>query len=127
MPLENYVNFNIEDSREKQQQTQAVSSLAEAVRNSVENYLHSLDEEEMPDNLYDLVLAEMEVPLFEKVLEYTNGFETRTSKILGIARGTLRTKLQKYAIDRRDFKWPRVKKRLKNRREAMKRETESSQ
>lgn len=84
-------------------------SLYESVRTSVQNYLHSQGESKKLSNLYELVLAEMEIPLFEKVLEYTNGFETRTAKILGIARGTLRTKLKHYDIDRRDYKWPKYK------------------
>jgi Fis family transcriptional regulator, factor for inversion stimulation protein len=84
-------------------------SLYESVRSSVHNYLKSLEHESQAGNLYELILAEMEIPLFEKVLEYTNGFETRTAKILGIARGTLRTKLKEYNIDRRDYKWPKYR------------------
>lgn len=89
--------------------TEKSFSLYESVRTAVQNHLKGLPQESTPNNLYELVLAEMEIPLFEKVLEYTNGFETRTAKILGIARGTLRTKLKQYNIDRRDYKWPKYK------------------
>ena len=84
-------------------------SLYESVRSTVHNYLKSLDHESQAGNLHELIRAEMEIPLIEKVLEYTNGFETRTAKILGIARGTLRTKLKEYNIDRRDYKWPKYR------------------
>ena len=52
-----------------------------------------------PANLYRLILSEMERPLFESVLEYTNGNQSKASEILGITRSTLKKKLDYYGIE----------------------------
>lgn len=51
-----------------------------------------------PGDLYQLVIGEVEKPLFEAVLEYTNGNQSEAAEILGINRGTLRKKLRSYNI-----------------------------
>jgi len=51
-----------------------------------------------PGDLYQLVLSEVERPLFEAVLEYTNGNQSEAAEILGINRGTLRKKLRSYNL-----------------------------
>jgi len=45
-----------------------------------------------------MVLAEIEGPLLEVVLEYTRGNQTRASEILGLNRGTLRKKLKDHGL-----------------------------
>ncbi len=47
-----------------------------------------------PAHLYDMVLREVEEPLFKAVLDYTEGNQVRAAYILGINRGTLRKKLR---------------------------------
>jgi Fis family transcriptional regulator len=47
-----------------------------------------------PARLYDLVMREVELPLFRAVLEYADGNQSRAAVILGINRGTLRKKLR---------------------------------
>jgi Fis family transcriptional regulator, factor for inversion stimulation protein len=47
-----------------------------------------------PARLYDLVLREVEEPLFRAVLDYSSGNQTRAAGILGITRTTLRKKLR---------------------------------
>jgi Fis family transcriptional regulator len=47
-----------------------------------------------PARLYDMVLHEVEEPLFRAVLEYAAGNQSRAAEILGINRGTLRKKLR---------------------------------
>jgi len=47
-----------------------------------------------PARLYDMVMREVEEPLFRAVLEYTDGNQTRAALILGITRATLRRKLR---------------------------------
>ena len=79
----------------------------EAVKSFAHTYLKNMDKGKYPGNLHQLILKEMEVALFEKILEYTNGYETRTAKILNISRNTFRTKCKEYGINRRDFKWPK--------------------
>lgn len=51
-----------------------------------------------PGRLYDLVLREVEEPLFRAVLDYAEGNQSRAADILGINRGTLRKKLRNYGI-----------------------------
>ncbi len=47
-----------------------------------------------PARLYDMVLREVEEPLFRAVLDYAAGNQSRAAVILGINRGTLRKKLR---------------------------------
>lgn len=51
-----------------------------------------------PGDLYDLVLGEVEEPLFKAVMEYTHGNQSQAAGILGINRGTLRKKLKTYSL-----------------------------
>jgi len=51
-----------------------------------------------PGDLYQLVLGEVEKPLFRAVLTYTNGNQSEAAEILGINRGTLRKKLKDYKL-----------------------------
>jgi Fis family transcriptional regulator, factor for inversion stimulation protein len=51
-----------------------------------------------PTHLYDLVLHEVEEPLFRVVLDYAQGNQSRAAGILGINRGTLRKKLRQFGL-----------------------------
>ena len=51
-----------------------------------------------PARLYELVLREVEEPLFRAVLSYVEGNQSRAATVLGINRGTLRKKLKKYGL-----------------------------
>ena len=51
-----------------------------------------------PGDLYGLVLSEVEAPLFETVMEHTQGNQSRAAEILGINRATLRKKLKNYYL-----------------------------
>jgi Fis family transcriptional regulator len=51
-----------------------------------------------PGHLYELVMREVEEPLFRAALEYADGNQSRAAEILGINRGTLRKKLRHYGI-----------------------------
>lgn len=53
-----------------------------------------------PGDLYDLVLGEVERPLFKAVMDFTDGNQSEAAGILGINRGTLRKKLKTYALIR---------------------------
>jgi Fis family transcriptional regulator, factor for inversion stimulation protein len=53
-----------------------------------------------PAHLYDLVLREVEEPLFRVVLNYAQGNQSRAAGILGINRGTLRKKLKQFGLAR---------------------------
>ena len=51
-----------------------------------------------PAHLYDMVIREVEEPLFRAVLDYAAWNQSRAADILGINRGTLRKKLKDYGI-----------------------------
>lgn len=52
-----------------------------------------------PGDLYDLVIGEVERPLFKAVMAYTRGNQSQAAGILGINRGTLRKKLKTYSLN----------------------------
>jgi Fis family transcriptional regulator len=71
--------------------------LHDSVRQALESYFTQL-KGQAPNNLYELVLAEVEVPLLEAVMEYTKGNQSRAAILLGLSRGTLRKKLKIYGM-----------------------------
>ncbi len=52
-----------------------------------------------PAQLYDLVMREVEEPLFKVVMVHVQGNQSRAATILGINRGTLRKKLKEFGIN----------------------------
>ncbi len=54
--------------------------------------------DEMPTDVYELVLKQVELPLLTVVLEQTRGNQTTCAQILGLNRGTLRKKLKMYDL-----------------------------
>ena len=72
--------------------------LSEMVRESLDNYFDQLDGT-APNELYQLVVSQVEQPLFESVMRHTRGNQTRAAALLGISRATLRKKLALYDID----------------------------
>ncbi len=73
-------------------------SLRESVNYTLQQYIAKLDGQ-APDDLYNLVLAEVEKPLLEMVLKYTNNNQSRAAIILGLSRGTLRKKMAIYELN----------------------------
>ena len=51
-----------------------------------------------PAHLYDLVMREVEEPLFKVVMGHVQGNQSRAATILGINRGTLHKKLKEFGI-----------------------------
>lgn len=52
-------------------------------------------------HIYNMVMAEVERPMLEVVMEYVKGNQTQASQILGLSRSTLRKKLKIYNFDYR--------------------------
>ncbi|HHW4679247.1 MAG TPA: DNA-binding transcriptional regulator Fis [Xylella sp.] len=73
------------------------SPLREHVAQSVRRYLRDLDGCEA-DDLYAMVLREVEIPLFVEVLNHCEGNQSRAAVLLGIHRATLRKKLKEYGL-----------------------------
>ncbi len=74
--------------------------LRDCVRDALAQYFHDLDGHLPAGDLYALVTAEVERPMLEAVLAHTGHNQCRAAEILGINRGTLRKKLQKYDIEK---------------------------
>ncbi len=73
----------------------AAPALGEIIKQGVTAYLEKLGGIP-PVGLYDLVIETVEEPLLQVVMRYTNNNQVQAAKLLGIARGTLRTRLKKY-------------------------------
>lgn len=71
--------------------------LRDSVKQALRNYLSQLNGQDVND-LYELVLSEVEHPMLDMVMQYTRGNQTRAANLLGINRGTLRKKLKKYGM-----------------------------
>jgi Fis family transcriptional regulator len=71
--------------------------LRQHTEEALRRYFKSLNGDR-PGDLYELVLGEVEEPLFKAVMDYTQGNQSQAAGILGINRGTLRKKLKTYSL-----------------------------
>lgn len=90
--LEKTIDNNI--SFELKQKNQP---LHDSVRQALENHFSHINGQ-LPDNLYEKILAQVEAPLMEAVMEYTKNNQSRAAIVLGLSRGTLRKKLKQYGM-----------------------------
>ncbi len=79
--------------------TDRTEPLSECVRNAMRYYLRNLDGYEVND-LHQMVIGEVERPLLQTVLEYTQGNQTQAARLLGMSRSTLRKKIAQHGIDK---------------------------
>ena len=69
------------------------TSLEALINQKLQSALAQIDLQDM-NNLYDMVLHQMERPLIKIVLEKTRGNQVKAAEVLGINRNTLRKKIQ---------------------------------
>jgi Fis family transcriptional regulator len=81
------------------QELQQNESLSHHIVKVVRQYLNSNVSKDAELNLYELVLEEIEGPLFRTVMEMTRYNQSKAARVLGVSRGTLRTKLKRYFDD----------------------------
>ena len=72
-------------------------SLRANTATAIDRYLTHLDGQ-LTTDLYALVLAEVEPPLLEAVMEYNRNNQSKAAAMLGINRATLRKKLKQYNL-----------------------------
>ena len=72
-------------------------TLRQSVEQSMQTYFEDLDGHQVT-GLYDLVLQQVEAPLFASVMAYTKDNQSKAANLLGLNRGTLRKKLKQYDL-----------------------------
>jgi Fis family transcriptional regulator len=73
------------------------NAIAEAVEKSLNEYFFHLDGE-APDDIYRMVIDNVEKALLASVIKRADGNQTQAADMLGINRTTLRNKLKAYRI-----------------------------
>ncbi len=71
--------------------------IADAIQHAMAQYFQDLDGE-APSAIYDMVMARVEKPLIQMVLDYSQGNQTRAAEFLGLNRNTLRKKMKQYDL-----------------------------
>ena len=71
--------------------------LRDSASEAIGHFLETLDGEPCSD-LYDMVLHQVEEPLFKAVLDYTQQNQSHAAAMLGLNRGTLRKKLRQHGL-----------------------------
>lgn len=77
--------------------TQPKSAFYTHVEGAVQEYLHNLNGDKVT-NMYEVFLHEMEKPLIISLLKHTNHNQSKTAKMLGLNRGTLRAKMKIHGL-----------------------------
>ena len=73
------------------------NTLRSEAEKALRRYFNHMGEEPVTD-LHRLVISEVEIPLLEAVMRYTGNNQSKASIMLGLNRGTLRTKLKHYGL-----------------------------
>ena len=99
--LERGAKQDVADKKQKNNKELKASKskkpLCQHTEDALQNYFATLNGDR-PGDLYDLVMGEVERPLFQAVMNYTDGNQSQAAGILGINRGTLRKKLRTYSL-----------------------------
>lgn len=72
--------------------------LSENVLEALKDYFATLDGHGA-NNLYELVLSEVERPLLRAVMQHCNHNQSKAAQVLGLSRSTLRKKMNLYGIE----------------------------
>ena len=72
-------------------------TLKESTEIALQEYFKTLNGN-APNGLYKLVINEVELPLIEAVMAFTNKNQSQAAEILGINRSTLRKKLKIFEL-----------------------------
>ena len=93
-----FSSFRVTDQLESfSQQEHQESTLRSEVEKALRRYFQHVEDEPVTD-LHRMVMSEVEAPLLEAVMRYTRKNQSRASILLGLNRGTLRTKLKLYGL-----------------------------
>ena len=87
--------MSITDVQNTAQDLKQEQGLQELVYSLVTRFLADNKSKKIED-LYDMILAEVEPPLLQAVMERKRGNQLQAARLLGLSRGTIRKKLQRY-------------------------------
>ncbi|CDZ79243.1 Hin recombinational enhancer-binding protein [Legionella massiliensis] len=87
--------MNVIDTQASVQITKQDQGLQDLVYGLVTRFLAD-NKGKSIDDLYDMILSEVEPPLLQAVMEKKRGNQLQAARMLGISRGTIRKKLQRY-------------------------------
>lgn len=77
--------------------TEKSSTLRSEVEKALDRYFSQIDNEPVT-NLHQMVMTEVEEPLLQAVMKFTGNNQSKASIMLGLNRGTLRSKLKYYGM-----------------------------
>lgn len=89
------VTMNVIETQATTQTVKQEQGLQDLVYSLVTRFLAE-NKTKSIDDLYDMILSEVEPPLLQAVMEKRRGNQLQAAKMLGISRGTIRKKLQRY-------------------------------
>ena len=72
-------------------------ALKEKITEILDTYFSGLQDEK-PTYIYNLILHEVELPLIQAVMKFTDNNQSWAAEILGLNRGTFRKKLHLYGM-----------------------------
>jgi len=84
--------MNVQVRRERRKQP-----IRRSVTSAIELYLQDMGGHDV-NNLYHVVLSEVEPAILDVVMNFVEGNQTEAAEMLGISRGTLRKKLKLYGL-----------------------------
>ena len=83
--------------KRRKKKTSGPPPLRDSASEAIGHFLETLDGEPCSE-LYDMVLHQVEGPLFKAVLDYTQYNQSHAAAMLGLNRGTLRKKLRQHGL-----------------------------
>jgi len=75
------------------------NGLSACVQEAMEKYFADLDGH-ATTGIHELVLDQVEKPLFRSVMQHTQGNISQAAQLLGLNRATLRSRLRKHGLDK---------------------------
>ena len=84
-------------AQENTASAQQDNTLRAEVERSLSRYFENIEDEAVTD-LHHMVISEVEAPLIEAAMRYCGNNQSKASIMLGLNRGTLRTKLKLYGL-----------------------------